>query len=186
VELAIENTQPPSIVAGAEVTGLPEGSLAFLAARTFDLLARGWSLAGKFAPKDVAILVELACRFVGAPVPQMGLPAQRVDAFITALGKTVPPSVRERALQLAPAAAEEVGAFDARRFTTAIRRTSNRVALLYTGDPGAGLRALSLLERRPGQQEVDPVEAISRPDLHDLALFALSEPFIELRVSVIS
>lgn len=183
-ELAIENTQPPSLVAGAEVPGLGEGALAFLAARTFDLLGRGWALAGKFAPKDVAILVELACRHVGVPVPAMGLPPHRADAYLAALARAVPPSVRERALELAPAAGEELATFDARRFTAALRRTANRVAALYTGDPGAGLRALAFAERRGGQAEVDPVEALSLPDLRDLALFALSDPFIELRVQV--
>lgn len=185
-EVGVENTQPPSVVAGAGVAGLGEGSLAFLAARTFDLLGRGWALAGKFAPKDVAILLELACRFVDAPVPEMGLPVQRADAFLAALGKTVPPTVRERALKLAPDAAAEIPAFDARRFTAALRRTANRVALLYTGDPGAALRALAAAERRTEQQEPDPVEALALPDLHDLALFALSDLFIELRVQVTS
>jgi tetratricopeptide (TPR) repeat protein len=185
-ELAIENTQPPSIIAGAETAGLPESSLAFLAARTFDLLSRGWALAGKFAPKDVGILVELACRYIGAPVPVMGLPAQRADAFLAALARTVPPSVRERALLLVTSAEEEIATFEPRRFTAALRRTANRVALLYTGDPGAALRALAAGERRMGQAEFDPVEAISHPDLHDLALFALSDPYVELRVSVTS
>ncbi len=186
VELALENTQPPSLIAGAEVASLPEGSQAFLGARAFDLLARGWALAGKFAPKDVAILVELACRYIGAPVQAMGLPAQRADAFLAALGKTVPPTVREQAARLAAAAGEEFAAFEPRRFTSALRRTANRVALLYTGDPGAALRALAAIELRGAQPDVDPVEALAVPDLRDLALFALSDPFVELRVSVTS
>jgi len=185
-ELSIENTQPPSIVAGAETAGLAEASLAFLAARTFDLLDRGWALAGKFAPKDVAILLELACRHVGAEIATTGLPAQRAEAFLAALTRAVPPSVQERALKLASAAGEEFAALEPRRFTAALRRTANRVALLYTGDPGAALRALAAAERRPGQAEVDSVEALSLPDLRDLALFALSDPFVELRVAVIS
>jgi len=183
-ELSIENTQPPSIIGGAEVAGLPEGSLAFLGARVFDLLGRGWALAGKFAPKDVAILVELACRFVEAPLQAAALPTQRADAFLAALARTVPPSVREQALRLAPAAGEEFAAFDPRRFTAALRRTANRVAVLYTGDPGAALRALAAAERRAAHPDLDPAQALALPDLRDLALFALSEPFVELRVAV--
>jgi tetratricopeptide (TPR) repeat protein len=185
-EVALENTQPPSLIAGAEVAYLPEGSMAFLAARSFDLLDRGWALAGKFAPKDVAILLELACRFIGAPVTAMGLPAQRANAFLAALAKTVPPSVREQAVRLAAPAGGEFAAFEPRRFTSALRRTANRVALLYTGDPGAALRALAAMELRGAQPDVDPVEALAVPDLRDLALFALSDPFVELRVSVTS
>jgi len=185
-DLLLENTQPPSIVAGAETSGLGDAGLAFVAARAFDLLGRGWTLAGKFAPKDVAILLELACRFVDAPVAASGLPPERATAFLGALGKTVPPSVRERALKLAAPAGEELAALDARRFTSALRRTANRVALLYTGDPGAALRALATSERPPGQPDVDPQSALALPDLRDLALFALSDPYAELRVSLIS
>jgi hypothetical protein len=129
----------------------------------------------------VGILLELACRFAGGSPPPMGLPAQRAEAFLSALRRSVPPSVAGRAAPLGRGAAEELAQTDVRALSAAIRRTSGRVALLVTGDPGAALGALQLLERqRPAA--ADPLAA---PDLRDLALLALSDPFLDLRVAVV-
>jgi hypothetical protein len=186
VELALENTRPPAVVASALVADLPAASLAFLAARTLDLLDRGWALAGKFAPKDVAILLELACRFTGAAPPAAGLPPERAGAFLAALEAQVPPDVRATARALGPDAVSELVETDPRAFTAALRRTANRVALLHAGDPGPALHALALLDRRLGAgAPADPGQALALPDLRDLALFALSDPFLDLRAAAL-
>ena len=187
LDLALENTQPPAVVASARLAELPEPALAFLAARTLDLLDRGWALAGKFAPNDVGILLELACRFAGAAPPKLGLPRERAGAFIAVLESRVPAETRAAAAELGPAASNELASADPRAFTAALRRTANRVALLYTGDPGYALNALALLDRRlEAAGPVDAVQALALPDLRDLALFALSDPFLDLRAAVSS
>jgi hypothetical protein len=187
VDLALENTQPPALVASARVAELPEPALAFLAARTLDLLDRGWALAGKFAPNDVGILLELACRFAGGAPPSLGLPAERAGAFFAVLESRVPPEARAAAAELGPGAASELAEVDPRAFSAALRRTANRVGLLYAGDPGFALHALALLDRRlETAGPVDAVQALSLPDLRDLALFALSEPFLDLRSAVLN
>jgi tetratricopeptide (TPR) repeat protein len=184
VELQVENTQPPALVIPAGVEALPASAVHFLAARAVELLGRGWALTGKFAPKDVGILLELACRFGGGTPPPLGLPPQRADAFLSALLRSVPPSVAVRAGPLGPGAAEELARTDVRALSAAIRRTGARVALLATGDPGAALSALLLLEKqRPGS--TDAAAALALPDLRDLALLALSDPFLDLRVAVV-
>jgi hypothetical protein len=185
VEVALENTQPPAVVASAGLADLPDSALAFLAARSLDLLDHGWALAGKFAPRDVGILLELACRFVGGAPPSLGLPAERAGAFLAALESQVPGPVRASASELARTASEELAATDPRAFTAALRRTANRVALLYAGDPGAALQALALLDRRLEAAPVDGARALASPDLRDLALFALSEPFLEMRAALL-
>jgi hypothetical protein len=167
VDILIENTQPPALVIPAGLEALPEPATWFLAARALDLLGRGWALTGKFAPRDVGILLELACRFAGGLPPPLGLPPQRADAFLAALARAVPPSVAAQARPLGPAAAEELARTDVRVLAAALRRTGARVALLAGGDPGAALYALTLL------------------DLRDLALLALSDPFLDLRVAVL-
>ncbi len=183
VDLQIENTQPPALVIPAAVETLPSPAVHFLAARAVDLLGRGWALSGKFAPKDVGILLELACRFAGGAPPPMGLPPQRADAFLAALARAVPPSVTAQARPLGPAAAEELARTDVRTLSAALRRTSARVALLAGGDPGAALYALTLLDRALAAQP-DAAAALAQPDLRDLALLALSDPFVDLRVAV--
>ena len=188
VELALENTQPPSLVAGAEVAFLAEGSRPSLAPRAFDLLARGWALAGKFAPKDVAILWSWRAASSARRSRRRGSRRSAPTAFLAALGKTVPPTVRERALRLAAAAGRGVRHASSRAASpppcaappTAWRCSTRAI-------PGAALRALAALEPAPARSRTStPSRRSPVPDLRDLALFALSDPFVELRVSVTS
>jgi hypothetical protein len=181
VDVSLENTRPPSIALGAGVAVLDDLALAFVAARTLDLLDHGWSLVGKFAPRDVAILLELVCRFAGGSPPSLGLPPERAGAFFAVLESQVPPEARAAAAELGAAASDELSETEPAHLAAALRRTANRVGLLYSGDPGAALRALALLDRRVEAGALDPAQALALPDLRDLALFALSDPFLELR-----
>ncbi|HUL58285.1 MAG TPA: hypothetical protein VLU43_03380 [Anaeromyxobacteraceae bacterium] len=181
IEIAVENTQPPSLVASAGAETLAEPALNFAAARAIDLLTHGWGLVGKFAPRDVGILLELACRFAGGSPPSLGLPAQRAGAFLQALGGTVPAATRRSAAALAQAASEELVGIEPRAFAHAMRQTANRVALVHAGDPGPALSVLATLERKPQGPEPRPMDL---PDVRDLAGFALSEAFLDLRMSV--
>ncbi|HET8541851.1 MAG TPA: hypothetical protein VFL83_18380, partial [Anaeromyxobacter sp.] len=185
LELALENTQPPAVVATAAVANLPPAALAFLAARSLDLLDHGWALVGKFAPRDAGILLELACRFAGGTPPALGLPAERAGAFLKVLAAKVPAAAAAAAAELAAPASVELAETDPRAFAAGLRRTANRVGLLYAGDPGAALHALALLDRRLEAGPVDPVQALALPDLRDLALFSLSDPFLDLRAGAL-
>jgi hypothetical protein len=182
--VAIENTQPPAMIFSAGVGELPESMLPFLAARTLDLVQSGWALGGKFAPRDVGILLELACRFAGGTAPSLGLPAERAGSYLAALSRTVPSGMLERARLLAPDAARELASFDPQGFGEALRRTASRLALLYAGDPGDALSVLSALEAGPSRPP-EPALAITLPALADLARFALSDQFLELRLAVL-
>ena len=85
---------------------------------------------------------------------------------------------------LAAAGTEELASVDPRAFATALRRSANRVALLYAGDPAGALEALAGLEEG-SEGTSGPARSLALPDLRDLALFALSEPFLDLRLAVI-
>jgi tetratricopeptide repeat protein len=184
-ELAIENTRPPALVVGADAEALAPDALAFAATRAVDLLEHGWALVGKFAPRDVGILLELACRFAGGTPPSQGLPAERAGAFLGALEGAVPQPIRAGARALARDASAELARTDARAFAAALRRTANRVALLRCGSPGAALEALVRGDRRLVEARPAPAEALALADLRDVALFALSEPFLELRLAAL-
>lgn len=183
LEVALENTRPPALLLPAGAEALAAGEQLFLAARAVELLGHGWSLAGKFSPRDVGILLELACRFAGGAPPPLGLPAARAGAFLAALERSVPPSVAERARALGPAAAEALATTDLAALAAALRRTAARVALLLTGDPGAALAVLSHLSWP--EPPAEPPTPLGQPDLRDLADLALSDPFLELRVAVV-
>ncbi len=173
---SIENTRPPSVVLGREVDTLPPGALAFLAARAVALAASGWALLGRFAPRDVLILCELASRFAGGTPPPRGMPPGPAAAFLEALERSVPATTRDLLPALGRAAGAELETLDAAAFTSAVEGTASRLALLHAGDLDG---ALSVLSRLPGAAA--PGEALLRPDLDGLAGFAVSDAYLQHR-----
>ncbi len=180
--IALENTRPPALIVPADFVALPLGARRFLATRALDQLERGGALVGKFAPRDVGILLELACRFAGGRPPSLGLPAARAGAFLSAMAQAVPPVLAARAASLGPPAAEELAGADLEALADALQRTSARVALLATGDPAGAFTALVAAGTA---QPLSGAEALRLPLLRELATLALSEPFLDLRVAVV-
>ena len=178
---ALENTRPPSLVLSTDVASLPPGAIAFVTARSVALAMGGWALLGKFAPRDVPILCELAARFAGGDPPARGLPPDRAGAFLAALDRSVPPSMRDYLAGLGPASAAELAGLDPLEFTSAVEWTANRLALLHAGDLYGALVGLGRLQRQGAAPGAYPATAITRPDLLDLARFALSDRFLDLR-----
>jgi hypothetical protein len=89
--------------------------------------------------------------------------------------------VRRGAGELGAAAAAELTGVDAHQLTAALRRTAARLALLHTGQVGAALAAAVAGDPRLAQAPRSV--AVDDPDLRDLAAFALSEPYLELRTA---
>jgi hypothetical protein len=164
VSATLENTRPPCLVLGADVGALDPAAQAFLLGWGAALATAGGVLPSRFAARDLRILLELACRLSGAEPSDPALPRERARAFLDSLERTVPPSARAAAAELAPAALEELGTLDPAAFASALAETAARVALLHRGDLHAALTALGALDRPT-----------------DLARFALSEPYLELR-----
>ena len=174
--LGIENTRPPAVVLGRDVAALGPSAAAFLAARSVALATAGFALLGRFAPRDVAILCELASRFAGGEPPALGLPAARAGDFLSALERTVPAPVRERAAELGPASAAELATLAPEGLVTALEATADRLALLHAGDLGAALAVLTTAGGDDGT--ADP---LSRAAAIELARFALSDSALGLR-----
>jgi hypothetical protein len=185
-DIWIENTQPPSLVLGAQLPReLRPSAVDFALARALCHADLGGALAGRFSPRDVGVLCELACRFAGGAPPHLGLPPERARAFIDALERIVPPTVHQRAAALSADTAAELRGLPARELQLALRRTASRQALLRTGDPLGALEALGAARRGPGRPDplADRVRALGEPDLADLAGVALSELYLELRLA---
>jgi tetratricopeptide (TPR) repeat protein len=181
LQAVLENTRPPSAVLGTDVAALPPGALAFLAARSVALASSCWALLGRFAPRDVLILSELASRFAGGEPPPRGLPASRAGDFLAALERSVPAATREVVASLGPASAGELALLDPVAFAAAIEETACRLALLHAGDLHGALSVLSRLPRLGLVAPADPLAALDRPDLASLSRFALSDAWLELR-----
>jgi len=186
-DVGLENTQPPSLVIGPRLAReLRESAVDFALARALCLVDGCYALLGKFAPRDVGILCELACRFAGGAPPSLGLPPERAQAFLEALGRLVPAAVVPQAAALAADASADLRALDPRGLQLAVRRTASRQALLWSGDPLGALEALAVSRRRPDAPDplADRARALADPDLSDLAAFALSDLGAGVRASL--
>ncbi|HTP26363.1 MAG TPA: hypothetical protein VMK12_11990 [Anaeromyxobacteraceae bacterium] len=180
--MCMENTRPPSLVMGAGfLSALTPSEQRFLVARGLALVDAGWAVVGKFAPRDVAILCELACRFAGASPDCPILAIERAQPFLDALEKVVPEGTRARARTLAQPAERELEGLALEELLAALRQTSSRVALLHGGDLRAGLAALAASEK--GLSGMSLAQLLASPDLVDLASCALSESHLALRAA---
>jgi Flp pilus assembly protein TadD len=178
-DISIENTTPPSVVlASGVVTAASASERRYLLARALALVEAGWALAGKFAPRDVGMMCELACRFAGFTPQSPMLPDVRARPFVQALTR-VPERVRQEAIPLAAEAVMELPAIAAPQLVEALWQGAARTALLHGGDPYAALTAT--VDSDPRLATLPLSESVAHPDLRDLALFALSEPYLLAR-----
>ena len=178
-EVELENTRPPSLVLGGGLARAPAPAARFLLARGLALVDLGWAVAGRLGPEARASLCELACRFAGGAVARPALPPARAEALLGALARDVPVGVRDEAAALGAAAASELATTPQPRLAAAARRTASRLALLHAGAPGAALAALVASERP--LRERARADALAHGDVRDLASFALSDTWLDLR-----
>ncbi|HTT71196.1 MAG TPA: hypothetical protein VMG32_08220, partial [Anaeromyxobacteraceae bacterium] len=181
--VAVENTQPISLVLGGGFGGAsPAQERRFLLARGLVLADVGFGLLGKFAPPDVGLLCDLACRFGGASPPAgAGLPPERARPFLEALERLVPSTTREQARALAPEGAQALAALRPRELVSALRQSASRVALLHAGCVHAALTGL--LQGEPRLRGLPRDQALAHPDVRDLTAFAISEEGLALRAA---
>ena len=185
LDCTLVNTRPPSAFLGAGALELPPGPLAFHLARVVVLAAGGWALLGRFAPRDVLVLCELASRFAGGEPPPRGLPPERAGAFLDALRRAVPPATLDHLADLGRDSAAELATLDPVALAADVERSATRLALLHTGDLHGALLVQARLPR-PGSAPVeDGTVPLSRPDLAELARFALSDPYLEMRARML-
>ena len=161
--IALENTRPPALIVPAGFAALPLGARRFLATRAVDLLERGGALVGKFAPRDVGILLELACRFAGGKPAVAGAPRRHGPAPSSRpWPAAVPPVLAARVASLGHACVRGAGLHRGSESVAAsLRRTSARVALLATGDPAGAFAAL--LAAEPPARPTSSAEALRLP-----------------------
>ncbi len=171
-EVALENSQPVAVVMASGLAALPLAERRFLLARAAALAGLGASLPLKFAPRDLAILAELACRFAGATPPTNLLPEERMALYLEALQRAAPPDERSRAAELGPRAALELASLEPRALALGLRLTATRLAFLHGGDLTAALTALRVSERR--LRRLTPAEVLADLELQDLLGFAFS------------
>ncbi|MCB9527855.1 MAG: hypothetical protein H6701_05555 [Myxococcales bacterium] len=173
VGLGTANVNPPALVIGSDAAERAPGEIAFLAARELFLLTGDHffaTLDGDVAQREarLAVLVATVHRWIDPRVPEAAIDPS-VAEILTALSDEEKANFRQL---LGPVVSEP--AYGIPRWLDAIEHTANRLGLLICNDLETALRQL----KRVGQP-LGRANAAERT--RALLLFALSEPYFELR-----
>jgi len=174
-EYRLENTRPVSIVLGRAVIEATPGALDQVLIRALDLIGAGYALPSKFAAADLMILVRLAASFFD-PAVKVQIPPDKLTQYHAAMRVLCPDALKWKLMPLAKEAIAAIDYFDPEHFGPALHRTSDRVAVLVTGDVSGALAArLKLGGHETEGEDVRERALIEIADLRDLALFLLRD-----------
>jgi tetratricopeptide (TPR) repeat protein len=177
--VAVENTQPPSLVIGAgapEVLG--QSGMQFLACQRLALIELGLILPAKFSPRDVTTLATLVTLFISDDLTFLPDERRRLAQFLDALAQTCPELIRAGIAVHAEGAARELARFDPQAYIRSGAERAQRIALLVTGDLHGGLRVFDYLDGAAAHTSGRPWDL---PQGKALIAWAFSDEHLALR-----
>jgi tetratricopeptide (TPR) repeat protein len=177
--VAVENTQPPSLVIGAgapEVLG--QSGMQFLACQRLALIELGLILPAKFSPRDVTTLATLVTLFITDDLSLLPDERRRLAQFLDALAQTCPELIRAGIAVHAEGAARELARFDPQAYIRSGAERAQRIALLVTGDLNGGLRVFDYLDGAAAHTSGRPWDL---PQGKALIAWAFSDEHLALR-----
>ncbi|MDW8362028.1 MAG: tetratricopeptide repeat protein [Myxococcales bacterium] len=176
--VAVELSEPPSLLVPQSVAELPEAQQRFVLARPIAAIAMRLAAAEKLTARELEVLLASAARLV-SPQAGKGLTA---EDFLDEQQRRIRRALSRRMLRWVEEAAARyvaAGRVDVARLHEALGRACRRVALLLADD----LQAVVDLVRRTGEwASVEPAVLVrEHPVVGDLARFWMSEPAMQLR-----
>jgi tetratricopeptide (TPR) repeat protein len=177
--VAVENTQPPSLVIGSEAPpALGQSGVQFLACQRLALIELGLTLPAKFSPRDVTTLATLVTLFISDDPSLLPGERRRLAQFLDALAQSCPELVRAGVAGHAQGAALELARFDPQAYVRSGATRAHRIALLVTGDLCAGLRVFDYLDGADSPAAGRPWDL---PQGRALIAWAFSDEHLALR-----
>ncbi len=177
--VAVENTQPPSLIVGNEApAALGQAGMQFLACQRLALIELGLTLPAKFSPRDVTTLATLVTLFITNDPSLFSAERRRLAPFLDALEQTCPEPLRAGLGGHASAAAAELSRFDPNVYMRNGSARAHRIALLVTGDLCTGLQVFDYLDRGTS---VAPGRPWELPQGRALVAWAFSDEHLALR-----
>ncbi|HEY3359894.1 MAG TPA: hypothetical protein VGQ83_41975 [Polyangia bacterium] len=180
--LALENTDPPAIILGANlVKQASHEELRFALGRTLKLLQLHMALPSRLTPKELGLLASgIVRQFVPDFVPP-GYEEAAIIAESSKVGRAIPRKMHQ---ELMPFALECAGTIDWDALVIDIVHVGNRAGLLLCGSVAA---ALTTLRRAAGHTDLAATpESFARAcrgnrQIEELLRFAVSNEYLELR-----
>jgi tetratricopeptide (TPR) repeat protein len=177
--VAVENTQPPSLVIGSEApAALMQSGMQFLVCQRLALVELGLTLPAKFSPRDVTTLATLVTLFISDDISFLPAERRRLAQFLDALAQTCPDLVRAGVAVHAEGAARELAHFDPQAYVRSGATRAHRIALLVTGDLSTGLRVFDYLDGEASAASGRPWDL---PQGRALVAWAFSDEHLALR-----
>jgi hypothetical protein len=180
--LAVELSNPPSLLVPAQVAELPEPQQVFLLARPLAAMSAGLHPVEKLTPREVEVLLASACRNV-APGYGSGLTSEDFLADqAKRIGKALPRRSR-KSVEAIAARYVEAPRLDFPRWSAAVGRVCQAVAALLADDLVACVEVMERSERELTGLE-GPALIRSSSTLRDLLRFWVSDAGVKLRKQI--
>jgi hypothetical protein len=175
--LAVELTDPLSVIIPAPVGAAPPRALRFAAARALKLAVSYMAVPSRLSADELGVLLAAIIRQADPQFTPSGLPVAAIAEEAQRLARLIPKRLRD---ELFAYMAEISGVeFDHRAFSLGVAHTGNRAGLLATGSVAAGLAVLL-----PLGGHADLRAAYRDPQIEELFRFAVSNEHCELRASL--
>ncbi len=180
--LAIELTNPPSLLVPAQVAELPVAQQVFLLARPLIAIALGLHPVEKLTPREVEVLLASACRGV-APGFGAGLTS---EDFLADQAKRINKALPRRSRKAVEAIAAryvEAPRLDFPRWSDAVGRVCLAVAALLADDLESCVEVMKTSERELADLS-GPSLIRSSSTIRDLLRFWVSDAGVSLRAQI--
>jgi tetratricopeptide (TPR) repeat protein len=180
--LAVELSNPPSLLVPAQVAELPESQQVFLLARPLAAISVGLHPVEKLTPREVEVLLASACRNV-SPGYGSGLTSEDFLADqAKRIHKALPRRTRKAVEQMA-ARYVEAPRLDFTRWSSAVGRVCQAIAALLADDLVACVEVMQRSERElHGLEGAALVRSSST--VRDLLRFWVSDAGVKLRKQI--
>jgi hypothetical protein len=180
--LAVELSNPPSLLVPAQVAELPESQQVFLLARPLAAISVGLHPVEKLTPREVEVLLASACRNV-SPGYGSGLTSEDFLADqAKRIHKALPRRTRKSVEQMA-ARYVEAPRLDFTRWSAAVGRVCQAIAALLADDLVACVEVMQRSERELHGLE-GPALVRSSSTIRDLLRFWVSDAGVKLRKQI--
>jgi len=180
--LAVELSNPPSLLVPAQVAELPETQQVFLLTRPLAAISAGLHPVEKLTPREVEVLLASACRNVspgyGSGLTSEDFLADQAKRIHKALPRRVRKSVEGMAGRYV-----ETPRLDFPRWSAAVGRVCQAVAALLSDDLVACVEVMQRSERELSGLE-GPALVRSSSTVRDLLRFWVSDAGVKLRQQI--
>ncbi len=175
--LALELTDPLSVIIGSSLASAPVAGLRFAAARVFKLAASYMAIPASLNQDELGVLLAAVVRQYDPNFAPPGINLGAVLDETQRLGRLIPKRLRDEIVRFASEIAGQ--GFDHRALWLGVQHTGNRAGLIASGSVLAGI---DILARGSGHEDLG--HARQDPQIAELIRFSVGDEHCEIRAAL--